>query len=162
MYYEQGCKNRESLAQQSTLQLVICLGGINRRLIGLAFWQNLGLSRLLSTVTILFEVRFQILEAASRMASLGFQKSYCKVIALMIRSYLSKLSSIGFAESNALLEEANRERIKRMLLRLQLIALAERVVKGEEGSDLAISCCISKWIIVMDLCSTSVVFHLIL
>ncbi|GKA72270.1 hypothetical protein Tco_0778486, partial [Tanacetum coccineum] len=48
----------------------------------------------------------------------------------------------------------------RILLRFQLIALAERVVEGEEGSDLAIPCCISKWIIVMDLCSTSVVFLL--
>nr|GEW10099.1 putative mitochondrial protein [Tanacetum cinerariifolium] len=37
----------------------------------------------------------------------------------------------------------------RMLLRFQPIALAERVVEGKEGSNLAIPCCISKWIIVI-------------
>ncbi|GJS42110.1 phosphatidylinositol 4-kinase alpha 1-like protein isoform X1 [Tanacetum coccineum] len=49
-----------------------------------------------------------ILEAASRMASLRFEKSYREVIVLMMRSYLSKLSSIGSVKSNALPEEANR------------------------------------------------------
>nr|GEY03682.1 glutamine--tRNA ligase-like [Tanacetum cinerariifolium] len=38
---------------------------------------------------------------------------------------------------------------KRMLLRFQQIALAERVVEGEEGSNFAIPCYISKWIIVI-------------
>ncbi|GJX08029.1 phosphatidylinositol 4-kinase alpha 1-like protein isoform X1 [Tanacetum coccineum] len=49
-----------------------------------------------------------ILEAASRMASLRFEKSYREVIVLMMRSYLSKLSSIGSVKSNALPEETNR------------------------------------------------------
>nr|GEY69110.1 phosphatidylinositol 4-kinase alpha 1-like isoform X1 [Tanacetum cinerariifolium] len=67
-------------------------------------------------------LRLRILEAASRMASLGFEKSYREVIVLMMRSYLSKLSSIGSAESNALPEEANRERVETLPAGFELIA----------------------------------------
>lgn len=46
------------------------------------------------------------------MASLGFEKSYREVVVLMMRSYLSKLTSIGSAESDKLSEEANTERLE--------------------------------------------------
>ncbi|KAI3515540.1 hypothetical protein L1887_14439 [Cichorium endivia] len=41
-------------------------------------------------------------DAVSRIASLGFEKSYREAVVLMIRSYLSKLFTIGSAESKTL------------------------------------------------------------
>ncbi|PWA36786.1 phosphatidylinositol Kinase, Armadillo-type fold protein [Artemisia annua] len=67
-------------------------------------------------------LRLRIIEAASRMASLGFEKSYREVIVLMMRSYLSKLSSIGSAESNSLPEEANTERVETLPAGFESIA----------------------------------------
>nr|GEZ24195.1 phosphatidylinositol 4-kinase alpha 1-like isoform X2 [Tanacetum cinerariifolium] len=72
----------------------------------------------------------RIFKAASRMASLGFEKSYREVIVLMMRSYLRKLSSIGSDESNALPEEANRERVKTLPARFELIAIGLTNVKS--------------------------------
>lgn len=66
----------------------------------------------------MFVELLQILDAVSRMASLGFEKSYREVVVLMMRSYLSKLSSIGSAESNTLSEEANTERVEVCMLEL--------------------------------------------
>lgn len=54
----------------------------------------------------------QLLDAVSRMASLGFEKSYREAIVLMTRSYMSKLASIDSAESKDLPEEANTERVE--------------------------------------------------
>ncbi|KVH93237.1 Armadillo-type fold [Cynara cardunculus var. scolymus] len=67
-------------------------------------------------------LRLRILDAVSRMASLGFEKSYREVVVLMMRSYLSKLSSSGSIESNSLPEEANTERIETLPAGFQLIA----------------------------------------
>ncbi|KAI3803662.1 hypothetical protein L1987_31821 [Smallanthus sonchifolius] len=67
-------------------------------------------------------LRLRILDAVSRMASLGFEKSYREVVVLMMRSYLSKLSSIGSAESNTLPEEANSERLETLPAGFELIA----------------------------------------
>ncbi|CAH9124376.1 unnamed protein product [Cuscuta epithymum] len=57
-------------------------------------------------------LRLQLLDAVSRMASLGFEKSYREAIVLMTRSYMSKLASIDSAESKDLPEEATKERIE--------------------------------------------------
>lgn len=46
------------------------------------------------------------------MASLGFEKSYRETVVLMARSYLSKLSSIGSAESKTLAPESTTERVE--------------------------------------------------
>lgn len=54
----------------------------------------------------------QILDAVARMASLGFEKSYRETVVLMTRSYLSKLSSVGSAESKTLAPEATTERVE--------------------------------------------------
>lgn len=54
----------------------------------------------------------QLLDAVSHLASLGFEKSYREAIVLMTRSYLSKLSDIGSAESKTLVPEATTERIE--------------------------------------------------
>lgn len=54
----------------------------------------------------------QLLDAVSRMASLGFEKSFREAIVLMTRSYLSKLSSIGSAESKTMPPEATTERVE--------------------------------------------------
>ena len=54
----------------------------------------------------------QMLDAVSRMASLGFEKSYRETVVLMTRSYLSKLSSVGSAESKTLAPEATTERVE--------------------------------------------------
>lgn len=55
---------------------------------------------------------FQLLDAVSRMACLGFEKSYRETIVLMTRSYLDKLKSLGSAEEKALPQEATTERIE--------------------------------------------------
>lgn len=60
----------------------------------------------------MFVETLQLLDAVSRIASLGFEKSYREAVVLMIRSYLSKLSSIGSAESKTLPAEANTERVE--------------------------------------------------
>jgi len=60
---------------------------------------------------VLFEL-MQLLDAVSRMASLGFEKSYRETVVLMTRSYLSKLSTIGSAESKTLASEATAERVE--------------------------------------------------
>nr|GMD85761.1 phosphatidylinositol 4-kinase alpha 1-like [Ipomoea batatas] len=57
-------------------------------------------------------LRLRLLDAVSRMASLGFEKSYREAIVLMTRSYMSKLASIDSAESKDLPEEANTERVE--------------------------------------------------
>ncbi|KAF5787480.1 putative 1-phosphatidylinositol 4-kinase [Helianthus annuus] len=67
-------------------------------------------------------LRLRILDAVSRMASLGFEKSYREVVVLMMRSYLSKLSTIASAESNTLPEDANSERLETLPAGFELIA----------------------------------------
>jgi hypothetical protein len=54
----------------------------------------------------------QLLDAVSRMASLGFEKSYRETVVLMTRSYLNKLSSVGSAESKTEEPEATTERVE--------------------------------------------------
>ncbi|CAI9769189.1 unnamed protein product [Fraxinus pennsylvanica] len=67
-------------------------------------------------------LRLRLLDAVSRMASLGFEKSYREAIVLMIRSYLSKLSSVGSAESRTELPEATAERVETLPSGFLLIA----------------------------------------
>ncbi|XP_071741592.1 phosphatidylinositol 4-kinase alpha 1-like [Rutidosis leptorrhynchoides] len=67
-------------------------------------------------------LRLRLLDAVSRIASLGFEKSYRESVVLMIRSYLSKLSSIGSAESKTLPAEANTERVETLPAGFKLIA----------------------------------------
>lgn len=50
------------------------------------------------------------------MASLGFEKSYREAVVLMTRSYMSKLSDVGSAESKTQASEATTERIEVCLL----------------------------------------------
>ncbi|KAK6159446.1 hypothetical protein DH2020_006760 [Rehmannia glutinosa] len=57
-------------------------------------------------------LRLRLLDAVSRMASLGFEKSYREAVVLMTRSYLSKLASVGSAESKTQAPEATTERIE--------------------------------------------------
>ncbi|PSS29414.1 Phosphatidylinositol 4-kinase alpha 1 like [Actinidia chinensis var. chinensis] len=57
-------------------------------------------------------LRLRLLDAVSRMASLGFEKSYREIVVLMTRSYLSKLSNVGSAESKTLAPEATTERVE--------------------------------------------------
>lgn len=59
-----------------------------------------------------FVESLQLLDAVSRMASLGFEKSYREAVVLMTRSYVSKLSSVGSAESKTMAAEANTERVE--------------------------------------------------
>jgi len=58
----------------------------------------------------------QLLDAVSRIASLGFEKSYRETVVLMTRSYLGKLSSIGSAESKTVAPEANTERVEVLIV----------------------------------------------
>lgn len=54
----------------------------------------------------------QLLDAVSRIATLGFEKSYRETVVLMTRSYLSKLSNVGSVESKTSAPEATTERIE--------------------------------------------------
>ena len=54
----------------------------------------------------------QLLDAVSRMASLGFEKSYRETVVLMTRSYLNKLSSVGLAENKTEAPEATTEHVE--------------------------------------------------
>lgn len=67
-------------------------------------------------------LRLRLLDAASRMASLGFEKSYRETVVLMSRSYLGKLSSIGSVESKTLAPEATTERVETLPAGFLLIA----------------------------------------
>ncbi|KAI7736909.1 hypothetical protein M8C21_032340, partial [Ambrosia artemisiifolia] len=67
-------------------------------------------------------LRLRLLDAVSCIASLGFEKSYREAVVLMIRSYLSKLSSIGSAESKTLPPEANTERVETLPAGFESIA----------------------------------------
>ncbi|CAF2097915.1 phosphatidylinositol 4-kinase alpha 1 [Brassica rapa] len=57
-------------------------------------------------------LRLQLLDAVSRIATLGFEKSYRETVVLMTRSYLSKLSSVGAVESKTSAPEATTERVE--------------------------------------------------
>ncbi|KAL3538950.1 hypothetical protein ACH5RR_002316 [Cinchona calisaya] len=67
-------------------------------------------------------LRLQLLDAVSRLASLGFDKSYREAVVLMIRSYLSKLSVVGSAESKTVASEATTERVETLPAGFLLIA----------------------------------------
>ncbi|KAF7810902.1 phosphatidylinositol 4-kinase alpha 1 [Senna tora] len=67
-------------------------------------------------------LRLRLLEAVSRMASLGFEKSYRETVVLMTRSYLSKVSSVGSAESKTEASEATTERVETLPAGFLLIA----------------------------------------
>lgn len=67
-------------------------------------------------------LRLRLLDAVSRMASLGFEKSYRETVVLMTRSYISKLSSIGSAENSTLPPEATTERVEALPAGFVLIA----------------------------------------
>lgn len=67
-------------------------------------------------------LRLRLLDAVSRMASLGFEKSYRETVVLMTRSYLSKLSSLGSAESKTVPQEATTERVETLPAGFLLIA----------------------------------------
>ncbi|XP_019416850.1 PREDICTED: phosphatidylinositol 4-kinase alpha 1-like [Lupinus angustifolius] len=67
-------------------------------------------------------LRLRLLDAVSRMASLGFEKSYRETVVLMTRSYLSKLSSVGSAESKTEAPEATTERVETLPAGFLLIA----------------------------------------
>ncbi|XWS39824.1 hypothetical protein CRYUN_Cryun18bG0087700 [Craigia yunnanensis] len=74
-------------------------------------------------------LRLRLLDAVSRMASLGFEKSYRETVVLMTRSYLSKLSSIGSAESKTLAPESTTERVETLPAGFLLIATGLRSAK---------------------------------
>ncbi|XP_022876280.1 phosphatidylinositol 4-kinase alpha 1 isoform X2 [Olea europaea var. sylvestris] len=67
-------------------------------------------------------LRIRLLDAVSRMASLGFEKSYREAIVLIIRSYLGKLSIVGSAESRTQAPEATTERVETLPAGFLLIA----------------------------------------
>lgn len=56
--------------------------------------------------------QLQLLDAVACIASLGFEKSYRETVVLMTRNYLTKLSSLGTAESKTQAPEATTERVE--------------------------------------------------
>ncbi|KAG8368260.1 hypothetical protein BUALT_Bualt15G0026800 [Buddleja alternifolia] len=67
-------------------------------------------------------LRLRLIHAISRLASLGFEKSYREAVVLMTRSYLGKLSSVGSAESRTQVPEATTERVETLPAGFLLIA----------------------------------------
>ncbi|WCJ33866.1 Phosphatidylinositol 3- and 4-kinase family protein [Euphorbia peplus] len=67
-------------------------------------------------------LRLRLLDAVSRIASLGFEKSYRETVVVMTRCYLSKLSGVGSAESKTLASEATSERVETLPAGFLLIA----------------------------------------
>ncbi|KAJ9152673.1 hypothetical protein P3X46_026216 [Hevea brasiliensis] len=74
-------------------------------------------------------LRLRLLDAVSRIASLGFEKSYRETVVLMTRSYLSKLSGVGSAESKTLAPEATTERVETLPAGFLLIANGLKIMK---------------------------------
>lgn len=71
-------------------------------------------------LNIYFMMLLQVLDAVSHMASLGFEKSYRETVVVMTRSYLTKLSTVGSAESKTLAPETTTERVE-VFIQLSLI-----------------------------------------
>ncbi|MQL86753.1 hypothetical protein Taro_019278 [Colocasia esculenta] len=67
-------------------------------------------------------LRLRLLDAVSRIACLGFEKSYRETIVLMTRSYLDKLKTLGSAESKTLPPEATAERVETLPAGFLLVA----------------------------------------
>ncbi|XP_077217572.1 phosphatidylinositol 3- and 4-kinase family protein [Tasmannia lanceolata] len=67
-------------------------------------------------------LRLRLLDAVSRMASLGFEKSYRETVVLMTRSYMGKISTVGSAESKTLAPEATTERVETLPAGFLLVA----------------------------------------
>ncbi|KAG8062307.1 hypothetical protein GUJ93_ZPchr0003g16800 [Zizania palustris] len=67
-------------------------------------------------------LRLRLLDAISRVACLGFEKSYRESIVLMTRSYLDKVKGVGSAENNTVPSEATTERIETLPAGFLLVA----------------------------------------
>ncbi|KAM6557546.1 hypothetical protein CsatB_004565 [Cannabis sativa] len=74
-------------------------------------------------------LRPRLLDAVSRMASLGFEKSYRETVILMTRSFLHKLLSVGSAESRTLVPEATTELVETLPAGFLLIASGLKNIK---------------------------------
>uniref|UniRef100_A0A453H7A6 1-phosphatidylinositol 4-kinase n=2 Tax=Aegilops tauschii subsp. strangulata TaxID=200361 RepID=A0A453H7A6_AEGTS len=64
----------------------------------------------------------ELLDAISRVACLGFEKSYRESVVLMTRSYLDKVKAVGAAENNTLPSEATAERTETLPAGFLLVA----------------------------------------
>ncbi|XP_030545471.1 phosphatidylinositol 4-kinase alpha 1-like isoform X3 [Rhodamnia argentea] len=78
-------------------------------------------------------LRIRLLDAVSRIASLGFEKSFRETLVLMTRSYLNKLSDLGSAESKTLAPEATTERVE--TLPAGFLLIASRLTSSKLQSD---------------------------
>lgn len=76
-----------------------------------------------------FFLNFQLLDAVSQMACLGFEKSYRETVVLMTRSYLDKLKNLDSAESKTMPPEATTERLEVWLIFLKPLFLHDFCLK---------------------------------
>nr|CAB3498468.1 unnamed protein product [Digitaria exilis] len=74
-------------------------------------------------------LRLRLLDAISRVACLGFEKSYRESIVLMTRSYLDKVKALGASENNTLPSEATTERTETLPAGFLLVAANLRSTK---------------------------------
>ncbi|EOA36778.1 hypothetical protein CARUB_v10008074mg [Capsella rubella] len=68
-------------------------------------------------------LRNQLLNVVSRIASLGFEKSYCQAVVLMTRSYFSKISRVESVESNTSSPKSRSEYIETLTAGFLTIAI---------------------------------------
>ncbi|KAK4424153.1 Phosphatidylinositol 4-kinase alpha 1 [Sesamum alatum] len=78
-------------------------------------------------------LRLRLLDAVSRMASLGFEKSYREAVVLMTRSYLAKLSNVGNADGKTEASEATAERVE--ILPAGFVLIAKGITSSKLRSD---------------------------
>ncbi|CAL9779627.1 unnamed protein product [Musa acuminata subsp. burmannicoides] len=78
-------------------------------------------------------LRLRLLDAVSRIACLGFEKSYRETVVLMTRSYLDKLKNIGLTEDKTLPSEATTERVE--TLPAGFLLVASRLTAAKLRSD---------------------------
>ncbi|TVU45418.1 hypothetical protein EJB05_04905 [Eragrostis curvula] len=81
-------------------------------------------------------LRLRLLDAISRVACLGFEKSYRESIVLMTRSYLDKVKAVGASENNTLPSEATIERTETLPAGFLLVASNLTSTKLRSGADL--------------------------
>ncbi|XP_050363023.1 phosphatidylinositol 4-kinase alpha 1 isoform X2 [Argentina anserina] len=124
-YEEQGCKDKEAMpvVQLNVVRLLADLNvAVNKSevvdMILPLFIESLEEGDA-TTPSLL---RLRLLDAVSRMASLGFEKSYRETVVLMTRSYLNKLSSLGSADNKTVPQEATTERVETLPAGFLLIA----------------------------------------
>ncbi|KAJ0242191.1 Phosphatidylinositol 3-/4-kinase [Hirschfeldia incana] len=78
-------------------------------------------------------LRLQLLDAVSRIATLGFEKSYRETVVLMTRSYLSKITMVGSKESKTSEPKSRTEHVE--TLAAGFLTIANGLINTKHRAD---------------------------